>query len=282
MDKIDGPYYFFKAIQKLRHALPEWFPLVSLEFGRTNIVPVDYVAAVVDHIAHLDGLDGQAFHIVDPKPPRSGDVMNTFANAAHAPQAVMRVDKRMTDMLPKGVLSYALKIPALQGIKRGFLADLGIPEEALQNAEMRTRFDARDTQRALEGSGIELPPLDSYADKLWDYWERNLDPDLFKDRSFEGAVNGKTGGHHRRLERHRPRGGDQDRGCGRHPAARRRTQEKLEEVKAEIEAAGGPRTCTRATCPTSTRSRSWSRGCSPTTRRSTSWSTTRAARSGAR
>ena len=45
MDKIDGPYYFFKAIQKIRHALPEWFPLVSLEFGRTNIVPVDYVAA---------------------------------------------------------------------------------------------------------------------------------------------------------------------------------------------------------------------------------------------
>ena len=70
MDKIDGPYYFFKAIQKLRRALPEWFPLVSLEFGRANLVPVDYVAAVVDHIAHLDGLDGQAFHVVDPKPPR--------------------------------------------------------------------------------------------------------------------------------------------------------------------------------------------------------------------
>ena len=85
-----------------------------------------------------------------------------------------------------------MKIPALQGIKRGFLADFGIPEEALENAELRTRFDARDTQRALAGSGIELPPLDSYADKLWDYWERNLDPDLFKDRSFEGAVNGRT------------------------------------------------------------------------------------------
>src|ERR1700704_3059810 len=24
MDKIDGPYYFFKAIQRLRHWLPEW------------------------------------------------------------------------------------------------------------------------------------------------------------------------------------------------------------------------------------------------------------------
>ena len=52
--------------------LPEWFPLVSVEWGWTNIVPVDYVAAAVDHIAHLDGLDGQAFHIVDPKGQRVG------------------------------------------------------------------------------------------------------------------------------------------------------------------------------------------------------------------
>ena len=239
MDKIDGPYYFFKAIQKLRRAVPEWFPLVSLEFGRTNLVPVDYVAAVVDHLAHVDGLDGRAFHVVDPKPPRSGDVMNTFANAAHAPHAVMRVDKRMTDMLPKGVLSYALKIPALQGIKRGFLADLGIPEEALQNAELRTRFDARDTQRALAGSGIELPPLDSYATKLWDYWERNLDPDLFKDRSFEGAVNGKTvviTGASSGIGR---AAAVKIAAAGGIPLLVARTQEKLEDVKAEIEAAGG-------------------------------------------
>ncbi len=119
-------------------------------------------------------------------------MLNTFANSAHAPHAVMRIDKRMTDMLPTGVLGYAMKVPALQGIKRSFLADLGIPEEALSNAEMRTRFDARDTARALEGSGIELPKLETYSDKLWDYWERELDPDLYKDRSFEGAVNGKT------------------------------------------------------------------------------------------
>ena len=148
MDKIDGPYYFFKVIQKLRYALPEWFPLVSLEFGRTNLVPVDYVAAAVDHIAHQDGLDGQAFHVVDPKPPRSGDVLNAFANAAHAPHAVMRVDKKLTDMLPKGVLSYAMKIPALQGIKRSFLADLGIPEEALAERRAQDAGSTRATPSA--------------------------------------------------------------------------------------------------------------------------------------
>ena len=101
MDKIDGPYYFFKLIQKLRHALPEWFPLVSLEVGWTNIVPVDWVAAAMDHIAHEPDLDRQAFHLVNPRPQRSGDVLNTFARAGHAPRVVMRVDKRLTDMLPK-------------------------------------------------------------------------------------------------------------------------------------------------------------------------------------
>jgi NAD(P)-dependent dehydrogenase (short-subunit alcohol dehydrogenase family) len=239
MDKIDGPYYFFKAIQKIRHALPEWFPLVSLEFGRTNLVPVDYVAAAVDHIAHLDGLDGQAFHIVDPEPPRSGDVLNTFANAAHAPHAVMRVDKKLTDMLPKGVLSYALKIPALRGIRRSFLADLGIPEEVLEYLSFPTRFDARDAARALAGSGIELPPLASYAEKLWDYWERNLDPDLFKDRSFEGAVNGKTvviTGASSGIGR---AAALKIAAAGGIPLLVARTQEKLDEVKAEIEAADG-------------------------------------------
>ena len=37
-----------------------------------------------------------------------------------------------------------------------------------------------------------MPALEAYADRLWDYWERNLDPDLFKDRSLRGAIEGKV------------------------------------------------------------------------------------------
>src|SRR3979490_1617960 len=37
MDKVDGPYYFFKAIQRMRHLLPEWVPLVGVDLGRPNI-----------------------------------------------------------------------------------------------------------------------------------------------------------------------------------------------------------------------------------------------------
>jgi NAD(P)-dependent dehydrogenase (short-subunit alcohol dehydrogenase family) len=239
MDKIDGPYYFFKAIQKVRHALPEWFPLVSIEWGGTNLVPVDYVAAATDHIAHQEGLDGQTFHVVNPRPMRSGEVLNTFANAAHAPHAVMRIDKRMTDMLPKGVLSYVMKIPTLREVRRTFLADLGIPEEVLDYIALTATFDARDTQRALAGSGIELPPLDTYSEKLWDYWERNLDPDLHKDRSFEGAINGRTvviTGASSGIGR---AAALKIAAAGGIPILVARSADKLDEVKGEIERAGG-------------------------------------------
>jgi NAD(P)-dependent dehydrogenase (short-subunit alcohol dehydrogenase family) len=239
MDKIDGPYYFFKVIQKARHALPEWFPLVGLELGYTNLVPVDYVAAAMDHIAHQPDLDGQAFHLMAPKSMRSGEVLNIFAAAAHAPLMAIRIDKRLTDALPKGVGSLLLQLPALKGVRAQILADLGIPEEILGHVGFTAQFDTRDTERALRGSGIEVPPLDSYAELLWDYWERKLDPDLYKDRSFEAAINGKTVvitgassgiGKAAALKIAR---------AGGIPILVARSMDKLEETKAEIEATGG-------------------------------------------
>ena len=46
--------------------MPEWLPLIGPELGYTNIVPVDFVAAALDHIAHAPGLDGSTFHLTDP------------------------------------------------------------------------------------------------------------------------------------------------------------------------------------------------------------------------
>ena len=192
MDKIDGPYYFFTAIKLARHYLPGWFPLVGPEFGYTNIVPVDYVAAAMDHIAHEPDLDGQAFHLCNPKRQRSGDVMNEFAKAAHAPQLSMRIDTKLLQALPKGTIGMLMQLPAARGVRKAILADFGIPDEVLGYIALRPEFDTRDTERALKDTDISVPPLENYATKLWDYWERNLDPDLFKDRSFGGAVNGKT------------------------------------------------------------------------------------------
>ena len=239
MDKIDGPYYFFKLLQRARNALPQWFPGVGIEGRKINIVPVDYVARAMDHIAHIDGFDGQAFHLTDPKPLSAGQVINVFAKAAHAPEATMRIDSKMFDFIPKQVRNGLTMLPPVKRITDQVLADFGIPRSVLVYINYPTDFDSTKTQTALEGTGISVPPLASYADRLWDYWERNLDPDLFKDRSLSGAIGGKvvmiTGA---------------SSGIGRATAIKcgeagaevllvARTPEKLEETKVEIEEAGG-------------------------------------------
>jgi hypothetical protein len=105
--------------------------------------------------------------------------------------------------------------------------------------DFNCKFDARDTQRALTGTGIAVPPLSSYAPRIWDYWERNLDPDLFRERSLSSAVRGKrvliTGassgiGLETALEV-----GE----AGGEVLLVSRTREKLEEVATQIEEAGG-------------------------------------------
>ncbi|MBA3327710.1 MAG: SDR family oxidoreductase [Solirubrobacterales bacterium] len=239
MDKIDGPYYFFKAIQKVRAALPQWVPLVGPELGHTNVVPVDFVAAALDHIAHQPGLDEQAFHLTNPRSQRVGEVMNAFADAAHAPKLAIRVDKRLLDALPKGVISMALKLPQLKEIRRTVLADFGIPDQIIGHIALRPEFDTRDTERALAGSGIVVPPLEDYAEKLWDFWERRLDPDLFKDRSFGAAINGRTvviTGASSGIGRATA---IKVAAAGGIPLLVARGMEKLEELRSEIEDRGG-------------------------------------------
>ena len=239
IDKIDGPYYFFKLIQKMRSMLPPWMPTVGIEGGRLNIVPVDFVADALDHIAHQNSPGADCFHLTDPKPLKLGEVLNTFARAGHAPQMSMRIDARLFSFVPAALKQGLSMLPPVRRISNEVLADLGIPRSVLSFLTYPTRFDRRNTDRALKGSGIVVPRLGSYAPQLWDYWERNLDPDLHIDRSLRGQVGGKvvmvTGA---------------SSGIGRATALRvaeagahvlivARGEEKLEATREEIATAGG-------------------------------------------
>ena len=66
IDKVDGIYLIFRGIQRLRESIPSWIPRIGIETGSLNVVPVDYVAKAIDHIAYAKDLDGKTFHIVDP------------------------------------------------------------------------------------------------------------------------------------------------------------------------------------------------------------------------
>jgi len=192
IDKIDGPYYFFRTLKKLREMLPPWMPTIGLEGGRINLVPVDFVAAAMDHIAHKPGLDGGCFHLTDPAPRRIGEVLNIFARAGHAPQMTMRLDARMFGFVPASVKHALASLPPVKRFTNVVLRDLGIPAEVMKLINYPTRFDTREAERALKGSKIKVPNIDDYAWRLWDYWERHLDPDLFVDHSLAGKVKGRV------------------------------------------------------------------------------------------
>ncbi|WP_271010302.1 SDR family oxidoreductase [Paucibacter sp. B51] len=192
MDKVDGPYYFFKPIQRLRQILPPWMPSIGLEGGRVNIVPVDFVVNALDHIAHRERKSGACFHLVDPVGYRVGDVLDIFSKAAHAPKMNLFINAALLGFIPKSVKKGLMALAPVRRIRNAVMKDLGLPDDMFTFINYPTRFDCRETEAALKGSGIACPNLHDYAWRLWDYWERHLDPDLSIDRSLRGATAGKV------------------------------------------------------------------------------------------
>ncbi len=239
MDKVDGPYYFFKLIQRMRQILPPWMPSIGIEGGRINIVPVDFVVKCIDHISHGKDIKSKAFHLVDPMGYRVGDVLDIFSKAAHAPKMNLFINAALLGFIPKSVKKGMMALAPVRRVRNAVMKDLGLPEDIFEFVNWPTRYDRRDLDAALKGSGIECPNLKDYAWVLWDYWERNLDPALFIDRSLKGTVGGKvvliTGG---------------SSGIGLSAACRfaeagaitvicARGEDQLAEAKKTIEAAGG-------------------------------------------
>jgi NAD(P)-dependent dehydrogenase (short-subunit alcohol dehydrogenase family) len=283
IDKIDGPYYVFKLIQRLRHMFPQWLPLVGLEGGRSRSCRSTTSSTRWTTSSTSTTTAGTARCLPPrrPRPALAGETMNLFADAAHAPQFQMRIDARAS-MLPKGTRRSSASLPPVANVPQGDPRRPRDPRGDPQFVNWPTTYDCSNTLEALEGTDIACPPLDDYAWRLWDHWERHLDPDLFRDRSLRGAIGehvvlitGASDGIGKQVALDAA-------AAGAHVLLVSRTRDKLEAVQAEIEEAGGRRRCTRATCRTWTTSCGWPTRSSRSTAASTCWSTTRGGRSAGR
>ncbi len=192
IDKVDGPYYFFPLLKRAHALVPEWLPLIGPELGDTNIVPVDFVAAALAHIAHRPGLNGNTFHLTDPANAHVVDVFNTFAKVAGAPQLLITIEPGPLAALPRRAAAAMMSLPGAHAARRAALAELGVPDEIVDHINLTAQFGTERAQAALAGSRIKLPPLTSYADRLWGYWARHLDPELLRRPDIASVVAGKT------------------------------------------------------------------------------------------
>ena len=237
IDKIDGPYYFFPAIARLA-AVSDRLPLIGPDLGDTNVVPVDYVAAAMDELMHRPGLDGRAFHLVAPEPQPLLEVVNAFSRAAGGPVVSIPIDRRIVAPAMR-ILGLAAKVPGGSLARDVLLDRLAVPPEVVPHMTFPSVFDSAQTRQELSDAHLEVPSLDTYADSLWSFWSDHLDPARARRPRVGGpmarrtvVITGASSGIGRSAALSiAARGGV--------PLLVARSADKLDELKAEIEAEGG-------------------------------------------
>ncbi len=191
IDKIDGPYYFFKSVQRVSLRVPQWMPLLGVEGGSVPIAPVDYIASAVDWLAHEEHFDRRCFHLFQAHSPTVGRLIEIFLATAHGPEITSKLNvSPVAGVISK--LSRQLGRATPESAKRQFADAIGVPISVLSYAWNRTEFDARDTRAALRGSGIKCPDIGRYAGKLWSYWEQYLDINYRRSPKLERRVRDKV------------------------------------------------------------------------------------------
>jgi thioester reductase-like protein len=142
MDKIDGPYYFFKTdSEDAQDLLPAWMPTIGVEGGRINIVPVNFVVDAMDHISHhQDGEENKTFHLTDPNPMRVGDMLSTFSRAAHAPEPAIRINASLFSFIPRHLTAMLMTMTPVRRIRDAAIADLGLPKDIFRLHQLPDPF----------------------------------------------------------------------------------------------------------------------------------------------
>ena len=155
MDKVDGPYYFFGMLAAMAR-LPRFTPIALPDTGRTNIVPVDYVADALVALMQTDGRDGQTFHLTAPRSIGLRGIYRGVAPAAGLPPVRARCPARWRP--PSWTARGRAKV-----WRNMLVTQLGIPAEILDVVDLAPTFTAENTREALRGTGIAVPEFASYA-----------------------------------------------------------------------------------------------------------------------
>ncbi len=188
--RADGPYFLFKTMQRLGRNLPRWMPLLGPKGAPLQMVPVDFVADCIDHVAHVPDLGGQTFHVVDPKPLSFRRTFNLLAEVTGGPKLGRNWLRPLWAMSPAKQMFGQLG--AVRAFRDWMYEDAGVPPVVADLLNAEVRYDTTNVAAALEGSGIECPPQAAYIEHLYDYWRKHLDPHRDEEGRRTRALAGKV------------------------------------------------------------------------------------------
>ena len=151
-DKYDGPYYLLRLLL----AQPDWlsvaFTLPDSSDAELNVVPRDYVVDAIAYLSAREETVGEVYQLCDPAPLAVPRFVDVLAEAADHRTVTLPTTK-----------------PLARTVSSRLSSSLPLEPATLDYLDHPTRYACPKTMQALEGSGFEVPPFESYVDRLVAY-----------------------------------------------------------------------------------------------------------------
>lgn len=149
--KYDGPYYIIRWL--LRQPPMAFLPIVgNPDATRVNLVPRDFIVNAITYLSGLEQSRNKVYQLADPA---ALTVKELIAVLGHATQrTIVRVP------LPLGLAKFAIRrVPGVHWL-------LQIPAPAVDYFVHPTEYACDNVLKDLAGSGLKVPPLPTYIDRL--------------------------------------------------------------------------------------------------------------------
>jgi short-subunit dehydrogenase len=182
IDKVDGLYYLFLVVSFLKRWLPSKVPLLLPKTKVVlDVVSVDYVVKSLVCLSLLKESDLPeglfCFHLSDPSTPSLSEVFDKLLKVSDGPSVGLTVP---VDQVSRFVFAKQFKmvrsLQAIHILKKEILRSLNIPADIFKALMPELRFEAKNTLSLLDKHAIMPPKFDAYVEVLWDYYNKNLDP----------------------------------------------------------------------------------------------------------
>jgi nucleoside-diphosphate-sugar epimerase len=116
-----------------------------------HIVPIDYAVRAAHAIGKHASSPGRTFHIADPRPPPARRVIELVTK--------MGKKRAARGYVPSDLAKTLIRTPGIERIIRS-------PRAFLEELMLPVRYDTRNTDAVLAGTGLACPPFETYVDEL--------------------------------------------------------------------------------------------------------------------
>jgi len=149
-DKLDGPYNLLRLLFAQPKRLAVAFSVPGAAETELNVVPRDYVVDAIAALSARPETVGETFQLCDPDPLTVPAFVAALSDAA---------DRRTVSVpIPKRAAKAAARLLSAAGV--------AVEPATIDYFDHPTRYRCPNADEALAGTGVSVPPFESYVDRL--------------------------------------------------------------------------------------------------------------------